>query len=387
MNFQFFQRFSPGFLLLIVALVTAPQTVLAQWSVSYLHPSVPDAANSFAYSTAYGTVGGAVFLGPTSTPAFWSDGTAASYSRLGPISTVASAVRTVGDGIQAGFTNSWAQYWRGGSEEFYLETENSLTTSIAASSNGWVGGQLQPTESDPIIAAIWKLTDDSSEHPILLRSVGTEASAVYAMSGATNVTPGSQAGMVSAGEGERQAALWQGTSESYTNLHPSGAVESVATAIHGSRQAGFVRLEGEVFHAAVWSGTAASFEDYNPGGAFTDSRIYSAAEGVFAGRGWVGDDTVLDSRALVWFDGVPDPLNLHSMLPEKFEGSNAESISWVGSELWVAGWAYNVDDLRYEALLWTYSIPEPSTTFLFIAGLGGVFFTTLRTKIARSIRG
>ena len=226
---------------------------------------------------------------------------------------------------------------------------------------------MQPTFGGPSIATVWKRSGTTSEAPILLRAVGTESSAVYAMYGATEEDPGVQAGMISAAVGERRAAMWQGSVASYIDLHPTSVIESLATAVYGDRQGGFVTLEADVVHAAVWSGTASSFQDYHPSG-FTDSRIHSAANRAFAGRGWVGEDTITDSRALVWFDGTADPVILDSLLPGTYSGASAESLSWVGDELWVAGWAYNTAETRTEAMLWTYSIPEPSTITLFLLG-------------------
>lgn len=342
-------------------------TAKAEWNVTFLHPDLPEATSSTALSTAFGNIGGAVFIDGKSTPALWTGASSGSYTRLGPVMQQPSAVQAVGNGLQAGWTSSWAQYWTGGTQQYYLDTQDSSTSFVYAISGNWFGGQMQPDYAGPSIATVWKRSGTNTEAPILLRPQGTESSAVYAMYGATEEAPGVQVGMTAAAEGERRAAIWEGNAASYIDVHPASVIESLLTAVHEDRQGGFVTLEGNVVHAGVWSGSASSFQDYHPGG-FTDSRIQSAANGAFAGRGWVGEDIIADSRALVWFDGTADPIILDSFLPGSYSGAAAESLSWVGDELWIAGWAYNSELARGEAVLWTYSVPEPSTITLFLLG-------------------
>ncbi len=71
------------------------------------------------------------------------------------------------------------------------------------------------------------------------------------------------------------AAIWEGTSSEWIDLHPSGTVYSFANGTTGTQQAGSaIPAGGPWYHAALWSGTAESFVELHPPGA-TESNAYS----------------------------------------------------------------------------------------------------------------
>ena len=77
------------------------------------------------------------------------------------------------------------------------------------------------------------------------------------------------------------AFLWEGTSESWSDLHPAGASSSVAYATDGVHQVGLV-LMNSVGHASIWTGTADSWVSLNPAGA-QSAGIRAIAGGSQAG--------------------------------------------------------------------------------------------------------
>jgi hypothetical protein len=78
-----------------------------------------------------------------------------------------------------------------------------------------------------------------------------------------------------------QAALWNLSEGTFTNLHPADAAYSAARAVDGTLQYGRVRYDFDV-RAALWSGDASSFIDLTPDFA-TGSEIYNASAGAQSG--------------------------------------------------------------------------------------------------------
>lgn len=80
-----------------------------------------------------------------------------------------------------------------------------------------------------------------------------------------------------------QAALWRGTAESQTNLHPTGSSSSTAYAIADGQQAGEAVTAQGIRHAALWEGNASSFVDLNPGGEWVSSGAHAVENGYQGG--------------------------------------------------------------------------------------------------------
>ncbi len=83
-------------------------------------------------------------------------------------------------------------------------------------------------------------------------------------------------------DGIQSAVLWSGSAASVVNLHPSGAVFSEALGADGGVQVGRIINSNNALRAALWTGTAASFVDLNPVGA-SESSAFDAIGGMQVG--------------------------------------------------------------------------------------------------------
>ncbi|MBL8892376.1 MAG: PEP-CTERM sorting domain-containing protein [Planctomycetaceae bacterium] len=124
---------------------------------------------------------------------------------------------------------------------------------------------------------------------------------------------GQQVGYVKPSVGRNRAAIWSGTAGSYVDLHPNGALDSVAWGGGDGQQVGSVLsgVLGEGNHATLWTGSASSRVDLHPTG-WASSVAFAARGGQQVGRGTFNSLT-FDS-AIVWNGNaasfvVLDPLN------------------------------------------------------------------------------
>ncbi|MFN0131982.1 MAG: hypothetical protein ACKVW3_05560 [Phycisphaerales bacterium] len=174
------------------------------------------------------------------------------------------------------------------------------------------------------------------------------------------------------------AAMWRGSSASYVNLHPTGALTSVATATDGTLQGGYVAYGGgtsiqavlwngsstpiaflnppasssrvlgmvpgqqvgwtqfveQNTHAALWSGSAESWIDLNPAGSVR-SVAHATAGSVQAGLYYTPGSSF--SRACVWYGTPESVVNLHALLPPGYLNSVAYAVSVVDGITYVGG--------------------------------------------------
>lgn len=96
-------------------------------------------------------------------------------------------------------------------------------------------------------------------------------------------------GFVKFASGGSHAALWQGTTNAWSDLHPASAQASEVLGVDGANGAGFVTLAGTE-HAAFWP--AGSFVDLHPANApLGFSRAWGAGDGkqvgYFSFDGWI----------------------------------------------------------------------------------------------------
>lgn len=91
------------------------------------------------------------------------------------------------------------------------------------------------------------------------------------------------------------------------NLHPAGAIESMAYGVDGSQQVGYARVgEQSRWHATLWNGNAASWVDLHPAG--TDwSYAFGVSDGKQVGRAFAGGAY----RASLWSGTGASWVNLH----------------------------------------------------------------------------
>jgi hypothetical protein len=126
-----------------------------------------------------------------------------------------------------------------------------------------------------------------------------------------------------------------------------GAASSTASGVSNGQQAGSANFGG-VDHAGIWSGSAASWVDLHPAGA-TTSAVYGVSGGRQAGFARIGGS----DHASLWNGTASSWIDLHAFAPAGFSSSSAVSIWSDASVIHVAGFGYNAQTGRTEALLWT----------------------------------
>jgi hypothetical protein len=332
----------------------------AQWTVTNLHPA--GATRSEAWAAGGSQQAGYVVVGGINRASLWS-GTAATWVDLGPAGSTASFARATSGSQQVG--------------------------------NAVVGGIGH--------ARLWSGTAASG---VDLHPVGGSSSVAYATSGSQ------QAGSVNFG-GFNHASLWSGTAASWVDLNPDGAQSSIAYAIGGSQQAGSANFGGSNSYAGLWSGSAASWINLSPGlpsavygtsgsqqVGYVQSFINRASLWSGTAESWVDLSPVgstgsvataaagslqvgyvsLSSplRASLWSGTAASWVNLHTFVPPVFSDSVAMGVSIDGATIYVSGRGFNTATGRDEALLWTYSVPEPGSATLLC--LGGILALLRRPK-------
>ena len=125
----------------------------------------------------------------------------------------------------------------------------------------------------------------------------------------------------------------------YTDLNPSGFIESFGYGISGSQQVGSRRDAAGAGHALLWSGTASSAVDLHPSG-FKISQAYGSSGSQQVGYG--------DGHALLWSGTASGVVDLH---PSGFFDSEARGIS--GGQQVGDGRTAQLGRILLHALLWS----------------------------------
>lgn len=210
------------------------------------------------------------------------------------------------------------------------------------------------TVGNVIRASLWGGSADSW---VDLSPAGSDSSQVWRTFGTQQV------GRAFVG-GVQRASLWSGSAASWVDLHPAGVSASLAWATSGTEQVGRT-IVGGVMRAALWSGTAASWVDLHPAGA-TFSQALSTSGTEQVGQAIVGGAT----RASLWSGSAASWVDLSAFLSGSWAVTYAGGIWTDGTTTHIAGYGYNNDTERFEALLWTRVIPAPGAAVLL--GLGGL---------------
>lgn len=214
-------------------------------------------------------------------------------------------------------------------------------------------------------AMIWRGSHDAftNLHPIHLPeyvdsyclAAGGGIQAGYAYSGATH------------------ASMWAGSSETFVDLHPPGAVLSQALATTGALQGGYATF-GSTSHAAIWSGAAESFVDLHPSGS-SGSEI----------RGMSGDIQVgvSSGHAFLWTGTAESAVDLHSYVTGSYTGSAAHGVASDGT---IVGLVSFGPGSTYTAAMWS-PIPEPLSLQMLAAGVLTWAIATARHRGLRRMDG
>lgn len=159
----------------------------------------------------------------------------------------------------------------------------------------------------------------------------------------------------------QNAALWRGTAKSLINLHPKGAVLSIANGTDGVTQVGYVgydirvrveAVKGKKYkrfnYAMAWSGSVGSALNLHPY-PFTHSYAIAVNGGWIVGH--ASDETRINTpaynHAIAWDAGY-QPTDLQAFLPARYVGSQALAVDARGN---VVGVALAADGTR-RAIYW-----------------------------------
>ncbi|MFO1417992.1 MAG: hypothetical protein U1E83_04925 [Methylotetracoccus sp.] len=162
-------------------------------------------------------------------------------------------------------------------------------------------------------------------------------------------------------KGTQNAALWRGTAKSLINLHPKGAVLSIANGTDSVTQVGYVgydirvRVEaakGKKYkrfnYAMAWSGSVGSALNLHP---YPFTHSYAMAVNGSWIVGHASDDARINTpaynHAIAWDAGY-QPTDLQAFLPARYVGSQALAVDARGN---VAGVALAADGTR-RAIYW-----------------------------------
>jgi hypothetical protein len=166
-------------------------------------------------------------------------------------------------------------------------------------------------------AGVWSGTAGSW---LNLHPTGAMHSVAYAAGGGQEVGVAFMA--LAGGYWLEHASLWSGTAQSWVDLHPAQCEISRAYATDGTRQVGAAGSPPGMTHASLWSGTAESWVDLHP---YDSGWGYSCAYGI-CGNQVVGDITGSGERAILW-KVEPDGWSWLDLHPPKASISVAYDVS------------------------------------------------------------
>lgn len=279
-------------------------------------------------------------------------GNSASWQSLHSTSVTSSQVLGAGSGQRVGGVGvameDHAALWsaEGGSALVDLHPDGSaFSEALDAGGMQQVGnaGVIEAGGSVRQHASLWEGSADSwvDLHP-----------AGFEVSFATGVDAGTQVGWVQdsiiASPAQRiEASIWSGSATSWRSVHPPGSAGSSAWSVYGDFQVGVAEVSGEN-HAALWNGSAGTWVDLHPNGA-----AMSWAKSVWGRKqaGWV----ITGGRqvAACWSGGPTSFVNLHASLPGGYASSQATGVWSDGVHTFVTGFATTSDASNHaEAFLW-----------------------------------
>ena len=313
--------------------------------------------------------------------AYWASISAEGFLDLGDQGrTMPSTIHSLNDTWKVGYQIQYGAFWPDNAYPPELVPNFlgiSSMSNIMGVCDNWAVGDAY-TVYNQGKAALWRLDDDNPAvgydlTPAEIKDVPYSAAWAMAIDGATEQNPGVVVGGAPI-SCTSAAILWENIvingediSFNHVNLHPSNDYEtSDCWAVYGDQQGGFVKEWPDVsvdsgYRAALWEGTPESFKNLHPDiEGVKNSRIRGMADGVQVGEIFYGDDLNEGppSHAFLWFGSADEYVDLHGVLPDNYSNSSALGMEKIGEDIYVVGYAVNEEaDVggRQEAIVWIYS--------------------------------
>lgn len=313
-----------------------------------LHPN--SAIDSVVTAVSSSAQAGNVNIGANRRAAIWT-GTAASWVDLHPVNASNSSVISISEENQVGFAtifgSSKASIWTGSSASWVDLTPPGASESIARLTIGSAQGGYA-TIGGVRRAGTWS---GSANSWVELHPIGASESNLAA------IESGVQGGYFRIA-GKSNACLWRNTRESMVNLAPANTGDSHVDDLTAETQVGAVAvpvvwIDGLTYynsHASLWNGTAESWVDLHPVGGPLHSRALMASGNHQAG--WVVGGIF---KAAYW-NGTPESyVDLSTILPPGFSPDECEPTGiWSDEDtVRIVGWARDAITNRQRAVVWT----------------------------------
>ena len=309
-----------------------------------------NSAGSFGYTSGgAGIAGGSITTSANplhSHAAIWSNNALQDCNPQGKYSSIINAmdgVTGVGNFSPEGSTFHAAILTNGG----YVDLAPSDTYSEALG----ISGSIQVGQKGRK-ACLWNGTSDSfvDLHPDPWResyATGVSGSNVCGWVTSTPTIPGAK------------AVLWSGANHTLTYLDPSGYRGSAAYAVSGNTEGGtFTQNDASSsIHACLWHGTADSVVDLNP--SFAGGSKVQGLYGDVAVGWYVLPNNDQIYRACIWNGSSSRFIDLNAVLGSNYTtGSQAVSISPEQGGYQVVGWAKTKDDQTYGGRIIVWHVPS-----------------------------
>jgi len=323
---------------------------LGQWSATILHP--PGAYASEIRALAHGQQAGSL------KPSFGEDYHAAMWNGSGPWVDLGLGGGIVGmtSTQQVGSFNGHASLWSGtpGSR---VELFNGPSVAYGIAGGQQVGYISPGSENN---AALWF---GSAASVVNLNPAGAVSSAAQATDG---VHQWGAAGYQGPSGFYGRAIRWSGTAATAIDFTPPGAQFAGVRGVGGGQQAGQANFPGVGLHATIWNGTPESWVDLHPFPAFGDSQLFATTGTMQVGSSHVPGFTF--PHAGVWSGTAATFIDLNQFLPSGYGGESlATSIIVDGGITYVGGYARGPSGQK-EAVLWTL-VPAPGSGIVALAWL------------------
>ncbi len=276
-------------------------------AATLLQPGLPSQVSAL-----YGaSQGGSVLIDGSSNAALW-NGVAGVFANLHPIGYTSSRIVAMSATQQGGSAEldsvQHGGLWSGTAGSFVdLHPVGATRSAVGALSSNRQGGAVSfaPGAGATFGAALWT---GSAESFISMNPPGATLSLIDAL------TDDYEAGYAYFG-GVCHAGLWFGSAESFVSLQPANAIFSRVAAVAGGFQGGSAAMDE--LHAAVWQGSSASYLDLHDsviaalGGSFTRSEILGGSLDEFGNPVFVGyayNPEAFLYQAVVWtMASIPEP--------------------------------------------------------------------------------